>query len=300
MESKSGLSGGAEPKLVSLEEFIIANWQILTILGVFIGFTNYVHTAENAGLLILSFLLTFIVLLEIMQLLLRIRNKSLLLKAFTLLTAAFIFIFAGYIYMNFFADAVSASLAPAVRPLGDNIVPVSAAVVLVAASVAAAFIFKSRLYPALGGVGARQRRLGVTAAAVLLAALAVSGIGVWLAQPAPEAPPPAAAAPEQVASTLPSTTTSTATVSTEASTSTTLVLAAAVECSSNAECGNQSGRRICYQGDVYIQESRPLCQHPGTPDAKCVVKTSLAGESLTQEANPLERCSRGCSDGVCK
>ena len=85
MASETEAKGDAQ--VVTLESFITRNWQILTIFGVFAGFTNYMNGLESTWLVTLGFLLTFIVELEILQLLFRIRNMSLLLKAFISATA---------------------------------------------------------------------------------------------------------------------------------------------------------------------------------------------------------------------
>jgi hypothetical protein len=320
-------SGGLGPKAddvtgkggsdaVSLEAFITANWQILTIFGVFAGFTNYLSSTENTWLITLGFLLTFIVELEILQLLLRIKNRSFLLSLFTMLSAVFILFFAGFIYSNLISNVFS-GFGLAIYPLIlENRVLLVRIIFLVSSLVVVLGVF-SRLRSMLNETSklpaGRTKTLIVRFLAFIVFLGAVACF-LWLYRPVNEPQAPAQTTTTTIAQCPDSLSrigqdccqdenadglcddkqeVTTTTAATTTSTQPDWV------CTTNGDCGNQTQIRLCHNGDVYIQQTTPLCQKPATADARCVYKTSLAGETMTQEANPLERCSRGCKDGEC-
>jgi hypothetical protein len=303
---------------VSLEAFITSNWQILTIFGVFAGFTNYLSGTENTWLVTLGFLLTFIVELEILQLLLRIKNGSFLLKMFTLLSAVFILIFAGFIYSNLISTLFT-SFGVAIYPLiNENkgflvrvIFFVSVLIVLVGVFMRMRATFETGLHPLFAG----QNKV-LLAMIIVLLVLVAALVSMWLNRapptvgPAPttttiEAVSPCSLPLKLIGNTCcsdddgngmcdePVTTT------TSPPPTVTVTLAPTIQCFTNSDCGNQTQTKICYEGDVYLQQTTPSCQKPGTPDSKCSYRTGLVGETITQKAAPFEHCSRACKDGIC-
>lgn len=72
-----------------------------------------------------------------------------------------------------------------------------------------------------------------------------------------------------------------------------------VTCSVNSECGAQTEKRVCYQGDLYLQRNSPICKKSGTPESYCIQKTSFVGASMTTQAKPIKICMNGCKDGDC-
>lgn len=314
--------GGGEP--VSLEAFITSNWQILTIFGVFAGFTNYMNGLQNTILVTLGFLMTFIVELEILMLLLKIKNMSFLLRMFTVLSIAFIVIFAGFIYSNHLSSYFSAFGDEFQKSVNENRIFYVRLIFCISVGIILLGLY-SRIHQALvdvireaAGEGTRIRA-GViaTLAVVVLAAASFILIG--------SAPDESIAKVTTTTTTLEEVkcrpperlvdgiccidanlndicdevvSTTTTTVRKPQATTTTTTLPKAL-CFTNNDCGNQTIERICYKGDVYLQKSTPLCQRPGSADARCIVKTALEGQTITSEASPHEKCTGRCVDGVC-
>ncbi len=75
--------------------------------------------------------------------------------------------------------------------------------------------------------------------------------------------------------------------------------AAAIACYKNSDCGQEKRENICKDGDLYVQQSSPVCNNPGKPGAECKWRTKLVGQTLTQAAIPSEKCVDGCRDGAC-
>jgi hypothetical protein len=68
---------------------------------------------------------------------------------------------------------------------------------------------------------------------------------------------------------------------------------ATIACTVNTDCGERVEKRICYNGDVYVQRNNPLCQRPGTPQSMCIQK-------LVMDTKPTENCgSLTCKNGEC-
>jgi len=307
-------SGGQEP--VSLEAFIISNWQILTILGVFAGFTNYLSSTENQWLVAFGFLLTLLVELEILQLLLKVKNKSLLLNIFTLLSAVLILIFAGVIYSKTIANESSGILGGAYSLMVQNRGLLTGIMFLLSAML----VFLG-IYQHLRSAIARAPRLRFRVDTKILAGLFIVLIllvvvlaSVWVNR-APEetgpvgtlppptstegCPPPLARVGGACCPDSDSNEICDADDVTPTSSFTTTSTLAAIVCSTNSDCGNQTQTRICYLNDVYIQQATPLCQKPDTGEARCTVKVGFLGNPMTQEPVPYEKCQRGCINGTC-
>jgi hypothetical protein len=344
MESNGMSSGGGQAagrgggqavdgsEVVTLEAFITSNWEILTIFGVFAGFTNYMSGVESEWLVTLGFFMTFVVELEILQLLLRIKNGSFLLRVFTLLSGVFIVVFGGFLYSKHLAGILS-GFGVAIHPLVDKYrVYILRAVFFASAMIVLLGLYKYlrsiiRAVLKLVGGSTEMPSVKLFSTALVLAVALVLVLGFILA------PPGAGPAERSITtSTLLACKEPLAIVQGECcmdfdkngvcdkdeGASTTLTKpqdipnAAAINgtenaafnasdavCLMNSDCGNQTQIRICYQGDVYFQQQTPLCQKPGTPEARCVTKTILVGETLTQSAMPFERCNSGCKDGEC-
>jgi hypothetical protein len=248
----------------------------------------------------LGFLLTFIVGLEILQLLLRIQEKSFLLKVFTLLSALFIVFFAGFIYSNH-VSSILARFGVALYPfIAGNRVLLTRVIFFFSTMILVLGLYR-HVYSMLGAglrlfAGSGKRVLAGFFSVFLLFTGGLAYL-LWFSFT------PSGAVPEAPSTTTIKTPTTTqapttSTVSTT-STSTTTSTMPAIACSTNRDCGNQTHTKICYKNNVYVQQVTPLCQKPGTPEARCVYKTSLLGESITTEAIPHERCSRGCRNGEC-
>lgn len=75
--------------------------------------------------------------------------------------------------------------------------------------------------------------------------------------------------------------------------------AAAIACYRNSDCGQEKRENVCKDGDLYVQQSNPVCNNPGKTGAECKWRTKLVGQTLTQSAIPLEKCVDGCRDGAC-
>ena len=91
------------------------------------------------------------------------------------------------------------------------------------------------------------------------------------------------------------TTTSTTSSSTTSSSSTvTTSTTMAIACLTNGDCGDRQEERICYQGDVFIKRTSPLCSNPGKANARCISKIVI-------DTTPTERCegSSHCVEGEC-
>ncbi|MFH1404295.1 MAG: hypothetical protein ABIH11_08515 [Candidatus Altiarchaeota archaeon] len=321
----NGMPRKREPEAVSLEAFITSNWQILTIFGVFAGITNYMSGMENNWLVTLGFLLTFIVELEILLILLKTKNKSFLLKLFTILSAVFILIFAGFIYSNHLSSIFSGFEFMIYPIVNANRILLVRTIFLVSSMIIFLGLYRhlrSVFTLVLGVFANADRKLLALLLATLMFLTIAIGAYVWIGRADVDV------TPTQTSTTLAQielctppmtlvggeccldsdgdgtcdygyyepTTTSTASTSSTSSTASTIHV---IACLTNRDCGNQTENRICYKGDVYIQQGTPLCQKPGTTEARCIYKTILLGETITQEANPYERCSRGCKDGEC-
>ncbi|MFH0861997.1 MAG: hypothetical protein V1875_03105 [Candidatus Altiarchaeota archaeon] len=74
---------------------------------------------------------------------------------------------------------------------------------------------------------------------------------------------------------------------------------ASIACVKNSDCGQEVIENVCKDGDVYRQQTNPLCNSPGTVRAECKMKVKLVGQTMTQPAVPSERCANGCRDGAC-
>ncbi len=324
MASKVESDGGTDPKPaaepVSLGTFIATNWQMLTMFGVFIGFTNYLSNTENKGLVTVGFLLTLLLELEILQLLLKIKNKAFLLKIFTLLTALFIIISAGFIYSSLVSTIFSGFGIAVIPFITEN-----RTLILRSIFFASLIIIVIGLYNHLRAlvntasylIPKKQTKLVARIAAVL-ACVAVMASLIWMISPDETQPMQTTTTIPQVEECAPPLKLigeeccldgnangvcdgiETSTTSTTSSTSTTTTTVPYIECMTNAECGNQTITRICYKTDVYLQQKTPLCQKPGTPEARCIDKIILVGETLTQGAVPEEVCPRGCKEGACE
>jgi hypothetical protein len=93
-------------------------------------------------------------------------------------------------------------------------------------------------------------------------------------------------------STTSSSTSSSSTLALPTTTSTTMPK---IACTVNGDCGQSVQERVCYQGNVYLRRTSPVCQNPGKTNARCIVK-------VVQDTNPTETCSgsdRHCIDGEC-
>jgi len=310
MVDVSSGSGKEEQKTVSLQDFVTSHWQMLTIFGVFAGFTNYLSNTDNAGLITLGFLLTFIVELEILQLLLKIKNKSLILKAFTFLSVVFILFFAGFIYSNMVSDTLSGfgvTIYPIIMENRVWIVRIIFFISLLVVAISSYRHVRSLLFAVLPLLARVDRRMlaGFSLALLVLVAATV----IWLNRV------PGGGQSVSTSTTLPqieqcrsplvriageccmdadNNTLCDELVIPVSSTTSTLIA-----CSTNSDCGNQTQIRICYKGDVYLQQVTPICQKPGTPEVRCVYRTSLVGETITTAAIPVERCFKGCENGSC-
>ncbi len=291
MDSEAEDSGS-----VSLEEFITSNWQILTIFGVFAGITNYMSGLGSTWLVTSGVLLTFIVGLEILQLLLRIKNRSITLNAFTVLSVLFIVLFAGFIYSQHLSDMLE-GFGLAVYPWVNQ----HHVLLLRTIFFASIMVVLLGLYRHLrSAVTAALKMLGrdkvIMAGFLSTVVLAAAGVVVLaFLSLAPEGTVPA----ETTTTTLEAPTTTTSSTTTSTTVTTTSSTLPPTACTTNSDCGNQTSERICYRGDVYVQVTTPLCQRPGTPEARCVYRTRLEGETIAQEATPEERCSHGCENGEC-
>ena len=311
---------------VSLEVFITSNWQILTIFGVFAGFTNYMSALQDNWLVTLGFLLTFIVELEILQLLIKTKNKSFLLKTFTLLSVLFILLFAGFIYSNHVSDILS-GFGVALYPIIcrykifilRSIFFISIMTIFLGCYRHLRYIFTKALKLfgksdkiILAGLLSSTLMISIAFILILWIILAPAGTGPAeeaIVKPTlPECNEPYVRIGQECCKDLddtgicdkyeeeiPEPTTTVTTMLT--TTSSTLT---PIACRLNSDCGNQTLEKICYRNDVYIQKTTPICQKPGTQEARCVYRKALEGESITSEANPHERCSSGCEDGICK
>ncbi len=312
-------SGADGQEHVSFEAFIISNWQILTILGVFAGFTNYLNNTENSWLVAFGFLLTLIVVLEILQLLLKTKNKSFLLSAFTLLIAAFILIFAGFIYSKTLADTSSGLFGELYELAAQNSGLLTGVLFLLTAAVVFLGVYR-RLRSSLAR--APRMRLGVDTkvlAGILILSLflAVALAYVWFNHVPAEAPPHMTLAPMTSTSGCPEHLVRVGsvccrdsdgdglcdpddTVTTTSVTTTTATTLPAPVCSANSDCGNETQKRICQNKDVYIQRSIPTCDKSGTSEARCTYTLRpLGANPLTQEPVPYEKCQFGCVNGTC-
>jgi len=316
--------GEVKEEPVTLEAFIIKNWQIMTILGVFAGFTNYMGGVNNEALLAMGFLMTFLVELEILHVLLKIKNGSFLLRIFTLLSGIFIIVFGGFLYSKHLAGYVS-GFGVAIFPLLEKY----RVYILRALFIASALILVLGLYRYLRSIsratlhlvgGDRLQNVKL----FFMAVVAVAAIG--LVAGFILAPPGAGPAESTITTTTTlecmkplsiigddccmdfdhngvcdenEPTTSTTLDEVPEITSTTLAAPQTIACVTNRDCGNETQTRICYLNNVYLQEETHSCQKSGTPESKCVTQVGLVGETLTQKANPLEVCTRSCKDGEC-
>ncbi len=61
------------------------------------------------------------------------------------------------------------------------------------------------------------------------------------------------------------------------------------KCSTNADCGEITNKRICKDGDVYTVKTSPRCKSPGTESASCI---STLKTTKTQDCDP-DRCVGG-------
>jgi len=324
MESKGRESGGDKSEVVTLEAFITSNWQILTIFGVFAGFTNYMKGIESDWLVTLCFALTFIVELEILQLLLRIKNGSILLRAFTLLSGVFMLFFGGFIYSNYVSGILSGFGVVVYPVFSEYRVFILRTVFFISIMLVVLGLYKylrSMSDAALRLIGGSEKLPSVRAVSMILVIAVALMLAVWLSiAPAGTGPAESAITTTTTATTLQCVPPQAgisgeccidsdtdgicdknegAITTTTAPVETTTTTVSSIACFSNIDCGNETETRICYQNDVYLQQQTPLCRQSGTPEARCVNKVGLVGDTLTQKATPIERCSRGCKDGEC-
>jgi hypothetical protein len=95
---------------------------------------------------------------------------------------------------------------------------------------------------------------------------------------------------EPTTSTAPSSTTLSSTTSTATTQSTT---SSTMMCSANMDCGERIEERVCYNGDVYVKRTSPICSSPGTQKASCMTK-------VVMDPTPTERCgNQHCAKGKC-
>ncbi|MFH1126219.1 MAG: hypothetical protein V1703_03770 [Candidatus Altiarchaeota archaeon] len=106
---------------------------------------------------------------------------------------------------------------------------------------------------------------------------------------------------DEVTTTTTTTSTSTTTSSTttritttEPPTTTTTTLN--IACTQNADCGTELRLKVCYtDGDIYWVTDFPVCQKPGTPEARCIIKRSgpavVTGQIISEKA---EDCPGSC------
>jgi len=64
------------------------------------------------------------------------------------------------------------------------------------------------------------------------------------------------------------------------------------KCNTNADCGGPVNYTKCSDGKVIMYSETPICTHPGTPEAKCTMKS---------KTSPYEACVEGerCVGGRC-
>jgi hypothetical protein len=103
---------------------------------------------------------------------------------------------------------------------------------------------------------------------------------------------------EETTTTEPETPTTIAEATTT-STSAPTTTQATIACAKNLDCGNTTVQDICVNGDLYAQETSPVCNNPGTVRAECKNKIKLVGQTMTQAAAPIEHCANGCRGGAC-
>lgn len=96
--------------------------------------------------------------------------------------------------------------------------------------------------------------------------------------------------------TWPKTTSTTSTSTT--STLTTSTVKPNVACTTNIDCGPETEQLVCINDEIYLKQESPLCYKPGTTYARCVVKVSGISD-VFGNPTPIERCSRGCTNGTC-
>jgi len=91
------------------------------------------------------------------------------------------------------------------------------------------------------------------------------------------------------------TTTTTTTTTTETTTTTTIKVA----CMMSLDCGNPYQERVCLLGDIYLQNVKPACVKPRTAESRCIITTSLVGQTVRSQAVPVEECKNGCRNATC-
>lgn len=95
---------------------------------------------------------------------------------------------------------------------------------------------------------------------------------------------------EETTTTMEPTTTTSTTVTTTTQTTTSTTIA----CSVNADCGQRLEERVCYNGDVYIKRTSPMCSSPGTQKSTCITK-------VVMDTSPSADCgNQYCVNGTCK
>ena len=72
-----------------------------------------------------------------------------------------------------------------------------------------------------------------------------------------------------------------------------------IACTKSSDCGEWREEPVCYNGDVYIQITTPICRNAGTAEAQCVDLVKLAGASMYSEPRMEKKCDDGCQDGEC-
>ena len=89
------------------------------------------------------------------------------------------------------------------------------------------------------------------------------------------------------------------TVSTSTTVKTTSTTTPKIACAVSSDCGERREQRVCVNGDVYLQRIQPVCRNPGTPQAECIEKATLVGQTMRTQPKPIDVCVKSCKMGVC-